>query len=69
MEGELKRIAESCIAIRPNFSYSLPEVTDNAKRVFSSGYFEKLEPRTEDTRDGVKLIFNVSSSKIRLQGF
>lgn len=60
VDGELKAIAESCITIRPNFSYSLQEVKDDANRVFQSGFFEKLEPSTDDTRDGVKLIFNVS---------
>lgn len=60
VEGELKAIAEACITIRPNFSYSLQEVKDDANRVFQSGFFEKLEPSTDDTRDGVKLIFNVS---------
>lgn len=59
LDGNLKRIAEDCIAIRPNFSYSLQEVKEDANRVFSSGYFERLEPSTEDTRDGVRLIFNV----------
>ena len=59
MSGELKEIAESCISIRPNFTYSLEEVKENLDRVFSSGFFEKLDPGTEDTRDGVKLVFNV----------
>ena len=62
VDGELKAIAESCLTIKPNFSYSLNEVKDDAQRVFSSGYFEKLDPTTEDTRDGVKLIFNVCSA-------
>ena len=59
VEGELKEVAQKCITIRPNFSYSLQEVKEDTNRVFSSGYFERLEPTTEDTRDGVKLIFNV----------
>ena len=62
VEGELKEVAQKCITIRPNFSYSLQEVKEDTNRVFSSGYFERLEPTTEDTRDGVKLIFNVRST-------
>lgn len=67
VEGELKAIAESCIAIRPNFSYSLQEVKEDARRVFDSGYFERLDPRTDDTRDGVKLIFNVSAPCLQVR--
>ena len=62
VEGELREVAQKCITIRPNFSYSLQEVKEDTNRVFSSGYFERLEPTTEDTRDGVKLIFNVRST-------
>lgn len=60
IDGELKQLAEECITIRPNFSYTLQEIQENAMRVFSTNYFRSLSPRTKVTQDGVKLIFNVS---------
>lgn len=66
MDGDLKKIAESSLTIRPNFVYSLQEVKDDVNRLFSTGYFERLAPETEDTRDGVKLIFNVRAHPIAL---
>ena len=59
IDGELKQLAEDCITIRPNFSYTLQEIQENAARVFSTNYFRSLSPRTKVTQDGVKLIFNV----------
>lgn len=59
IDGELKQLAEECISIRPNFSYTLQEIQENAARVFSTNYFKSLSPRTKETQDGVKLIFNV----------
>lgn len=59
IDGELKQLAEECITIRPNFSYTLQEIQENAARVFSTNYFKALSPRTKVTQDGVKLIFNV----------
>ena len=62
IDGELKQLAEECITIRPNFSYTLQEIQENAMRVFSTNYFRSLSPRTKVTQDGVKLIFNVRLS-------
>lgn len=59
MEGELKRIAESKLSIKPNFAYTLSEVRDDIQRVFDVGYFQQLTPVAEDTRDGIKLTLEV----------
>ena len=63
VDGELKRIAESKLSIKPNFAYTLSEVRDDIQRVFDAGYFKELTPVAEDTRDGIKLTLQV------LQGF
>jgi len=55
VEGELRRVAEAALSIKPNFGYTLKEVQDDVHRVFDSGFFEKCHPHAEDTRDGVKL--------------
>ena len=60
MEGELKRIAESKLSIKPNFAYTLSEVRDDIQRVFDAGYFQQLVPVAEDTRDGIKLTLEVT---------
>ena len=59
MEGELKKIAESKLSIKPNFAYTLSEVRDDIQRVFDAGYFQQLTPVAEDTRDGIKLTLEV----------
>lgn len=59
VEGELRRVAEAALSIKPNFGYTLKEVQDDVHRVFDSGYFEKCHPHAEDTRDGVKLTVEV----------
>ena len=60
VEGELKRIAESKLSIKPNFAYTLSEVRDDIQRVFDAGYFQQLVPVAEDTRDGIKLTLEVT---------
>lgn len=45
--------------IRPNFAYTAKEVQEDVQRVFAGGYFSKLTPIAEDTRDGVKLTMQV----------
>ena len=59
VDGELKRIAESKLSIKPNFAYTLSEVRDDIQRVFDAGYFKELTPVAEDTRDGIKLTLQV----------
>jgi len=34
-------------------------VKDDVQQVFDSGYFDRCQPKAEDTRDGVKLIIEV----------
>ena len=58
-EGELRRVAESALTIKPNFGYTLKEVKDDIQRVFDTGCFDKCQPHGEDTRDGIKLIVEV----------
>ena len=58
-EGELRRVAESALTIKPNFGYTLKEVKDDIQRVFDTGFFDKCQPHGEDTRDGIKLIVEV----------
>ncbi len=59
VDGELKRIAESKLTIKPNFAYTLSEVRDDIQRVFDAGYFQQITPAAEDTRDGIKLTLQV----------
>ena len=59
VDGELKRIAESKLTIKPNFAYTLSEVRDDIQRVFDAGYFQQILPAAEDTRDGIKLTLQV----------
>ena len=58
-EGELRRVAEAALTIKPNFGYTLKEVKDDIQRVFDTGFFDKCQPHGEDTRDGIKLIVEV----------
>ena len=67
MEGELKRIAESKLSIKPNFAYTLSQVRDDIQRVFDAGYFQQLTPVAEDTRDGIKLTLEVSADNFVMQ--
>ena len=62
VEGELKRIAESKLSLKPNFAYTLSEVRDDIQRVFDAGYFQQLVPVAEDTRDGIKLTLEVTGA-------
>ena len=61
-EGELKKIAQDSMSIRPNFAYTAKEVQEDVRRMFACGYFAKLTPIAEDTRDGVKLTMEVSTT-------
>ena len=59
VDGELKSVAEGTLSLKPNFAYTLKEVKDDVQQVFDSGYFDRCQPKAEDTRDGVKLIIEV----------
>ena len=59
MDGELKKVAEAALSMKPNFAYTLKEVKSDMQHVFDSGFFCRAAPKAEDTRDGVKLIIEV----------
>ena len=61
LDGELKKTAQDAMTIRPNFAYTAKEVQEDVRRVFACGYYAKLTPIAEDTRDGVKLTMEVSA--------
>ena len=62
MDGDLRKTAQDAMNIRPNFAYTAKEVQEDVQRVFACGYFAKLTPIAEDTRDGVKLTMEVCHS-------
>ena len=66
VDGELKAVAEGTLSLKPNFAYTLKEVKDDVQQVFDSGYFDRCQPKAEDTRDGVKLIIEVPIEMIHL---
>ncbi len=37
----------------------MPQVNDDLKRIFDTGYFHYAEWKAEDTRDGIKLSLEV----------
>jgi outer membrane protein insertion porin family len=58
-QGELERVANTALTIKPNFAYTLDEVQDDVNRVFATGYFAQCQPIAEDTRDGVRVVIEV----------
>ena len=59
-DGELRETVLAALATRPNFAYTVREVQEDVQRVFDTGYFSSCRPRAEDTRDGVRLIIEVT---------
>lgn len=57
--GDLQKIAQGAITLKPNFSYTLQEVQQDVNRVFETGYFANCQPSAEDTRDGVRVLIEV----------
>lgn len=57
----LTQIAEGVIQTRPNFAYTLKEVREDVKRIFSTGWFLDVSPEPVDTRDGVKLLIKIKA--------
>ncbi|KAL4449506.1 hypothetical protein ABPG77_007150 [Micractinium sp. CCAP 211/92] len=68
VDGELKDVALRAVNARPNFAYSLKEIMDDMHRVFDTGYFSMCKPAAEETRDGIKLAFEVAPNP-ELRGF
>ena len=63
IEGPLKEAAEQVLTMKPNFSYTLQEVSDDCGHIFDLGWFAKCAPHAEDTRDGIKLTIKVLLSR------
>ncbi|KAL3145356.1 hypothetical protein ABBQ38_001612 [Trebouxia sp. C0009 RCD-2024] len=63
VEGPLKAAAEQVLTMKPNFSYTLQEVSDDCAHIFELGWFVKCHPQAEDTRDGIKLTIQVEANK------
>ena len=59
VDGPLKAAAEQVLTMKPNFSYTLQEVSDDCAHIFELGWFAKCHPKAEDTRDGIKLTIQV----------
>lgn len=59
VDGELKEAAESMLAMKPNFSYTLQEVREHVNDVYGLGWFNTVKPVAGDTRDGIKLTIEV----------
>ena len=46
-------------ASKPNSALTVKEVQEDVHRIIESGYFSACMPIAEDTRDGIRLIFQV----------
>ena len=57
----LKIIHRALRASRPNSALTTKDVQDDVHRIIGTGYFASCMPTAEDTRDGVRLIFKVTS--------
>lgn len=62
MDGELKKVAEQALSMKPNFTYGFKDIQAEAQHVFETGYFKRVTPVPEDTRDGVKITLKVCSA-------
>jgi outer membrane protein insertion porin family len=59
---ELTKLAQQSLVMKPNFAYTLNEVSEDVNRVFSTGFFSTCHPVAEDTRDGVRLTIEVKEN-------
>lgn len=62
VSGDLQKIAQAALTLKPNFSYTLQEVQQDVNRVFETGYFSNCQPSAEDTRDGVRVLVEVTAN-------
>ena len=65
MDGELKKVAEQALSLKPNFAYTLKEIRGEMEQIFDTGFFSLAAPKAEDTRDGVKITVQVRSKAQR----
>lgn len=56
LEAEAAQALKAC---RPNSALTVREVQDDVHRIINSGYFCSCVPVAVDTRDGIRLIFQV----------
>ncbi len=62
VDGELKKVAEQALSLKPNFAYTLKEIRGEMEQIFDTGFFSLAAPKAEDTRDGVKITVEVRSN-------
>lgn len=62
VSGQLQKIAQAALTLKPNFSYTLQEVQQDVNRVFETGFFSNCQPTAEDTRDGVRVLIEVTAN-------
>ncbi|KAI7730847.1 hypothetical protein M8C21_002068 [Ambrosia artemisiifolia] len=66
-ELERKDLEEEAIAAlkrcRPNSALTLREVQEDVHRIIGSGYFSSCMPVAVDTRDGIRLVFQVEPNQ------
>eukprot|EP00252_Welwitschia_mirabilis_P000106 TRINITY_DN10075_c0_g1_i1.p1 TRINITY_DN10075_c0_g1~~TRINITY_DN10075_c0_g1_i1.p1 ORF type:complete len:731 (-),score=127.87 TRINITY_DN10075_c0_g1_i1:281-2473(-) len=61
---ELANIALSSLkACKPNSALTVQEVQEDVRRVIESGYFSSCMPVAVDTRDGIRLVFQVEPNQ------
>lgn len=58
LEAEALAALKAC---RPNSALTVREVQEDVQRIFDSGYFCSCMPVAVDTRDGIRLIFQVQA--------
>jgi len=56
LEAEAAQALKAC---RPNSALTIREVQDDVHRIINSGYFCSCVPVAVDTRDGIRLVFQV----------
>ncbi|ERN11759.1 hypothetical protein AMTR_s00022p00244130 [Amborella trichopoda] len=61
---ELAGVAVSALkSCRPNSALTVQEVQEDVHRIIDSGYFQSCMPVAVDTRDGIRLIFQVEPNQ------
>ena len=63
-DPDLAQLARSVVTIRPNFSYTVADISADVQRIFNTGLFEAVAPESVDTRDGVSLKFKLVANPV-----
>jgi outer membrane protein insertion porin family len=61
---ELEQLARRVVSMKPNFSYTIEDITADVTRIFNTGFFNNVMPETVDTRDGVSLTFRLQANEV-----